>query len=779
MRMPRLSPSAVFALLLAGTLALACKDSKNEGDPPPPPPPLCTLGQLGASCQAAGDCCSGNCANSICVLPVGQCKALTGSCGLSSECCQGACNSVECLDPNACGAKLNEACTLDTDCCQGVCSNGKCGLDDQGCHVLDEACSGDTQCCEGTVCTNSKCTVPTTAQCGVAGAACTGNTQCCFGSCVGGRCPSDGGVCDYAGERCTTDSECCTQNCLISGTCSATACRQITQSCTDNSQCCSNICTGGACQPIPAGSTGQTCKTRGEACTLDGDCCSTNCQAGVCKPAATCNAFGDVCARAEDCCAGMCAEGRCDDAPGGCGLDGYPCTADSNCCTKKCVDLGAGATVCQPSGGCRMTGNYCDSTASCCGGTNESDPSIFNTYGVYCDGPGTVSGAPQWDTRTQDSRTCSGGQSCNPPGNICGYKASQNCCHEGPGSGTQVCKPDENNILRCYGGWVDEPTCVETADKVCCPTGIDGNDPDCCIAAGAVCQFSDQCCGGTPCTPDASGVYRCAPRQCMPAGSICSVGAAPAVDPCCMGTTCQNIPELGWACASSTGPDCSREGQACGGANPACCFGACNSGTCGPPCSPVGATCSNNSQCCSASCSGGTCVEACQPEGATCTVTDDCCQDVPRTCELPYPSATSGTCKAGGISTCAETTAACVLDTDCCHPETDSCSSGICTPRAPPPTCSPTAGGCSVDTDCCQDRETLKCYTTDAVEQLVSCNGATGCFCSPPDVCIPSLADCKGGDVCCEANHACVQKVGGTNCTSTNPADCACKPVVG
>jgi hypothetical protein len=779
--MPRLSPFAVSALLLAGALALACKDSKEDTQDP-----ACTLGQPGASCTAGGECCSGNCQNNRCVVE--GCTALGTSCALASQCCSGACNSVECVDPNdpvnPCDP-VGVACDAPTDCCTGVCTNGLCAEDDEGCLLLTHDCTAGTQCCSG-VCENSKCAPPTTAGCGLPGVACTYDSQCCSAACdATGHCSNDGGACDYPGEPCATDSDCCSQNCPNAGTagatCSSSVCRQVSQTCSDDGQCCSGLCgAGNVCEALPPGGTSYTCKTLGEACTLPGDCCSTNCQGGTCKPAASCNAPGDVCVGPNDCCSGLCAQtalgvpGRCEDDSGGCGLDGYPCTSDSNCCTKKCVDLGTGATVCQPSGGCRMTGNFCDSTASCCGGTNEADPSIFNSYGVFCDGPGTVPGAPEWDPRTQDGRTCTGGQACNPPGNICGYKASQNCCYAGGGSGKVVCKPDENQILRCFGGPVDPPDCVPTPDDPCCLTGWDGNDPLCCIPAGDVCQFKDQCCGNAPCVPDASGVLRCAATSCMPEGSICSVGSAPTVDPCCEGTSCRDIPELGWACTDVIG-DCALQGQACGGANPSCCFGSCESGTCGAACAPNGDACTSASQCCSSTCSGGFCVPSCQDATESCTVNDDCCAEL--TCDIPAGE-TSGTCSSGDISTCAQTGSSCLTKL-CCNSD-DTCSSGICTPPAPPPVCSGIAQYCSSNADCCQSPEALSCFSTDAFEQLVPCDGTSvACFCDvPPTACIAIDAPCSTTSSTCCGSSTCTQNgTSSTPCTSNNPADCACKTV--
>ena len=84
--------------------------------------------------------------------------------------------------------------------------------------------------------------------------------------------------------------------------------------------------------------------------------------------------------------------------------------------------------------------------------------------------------------------------------------APQNCCD----GLKEVCKLDSSGIPRCFGG-----------GSATCPTGFTGVAP-CCIATGLACQFSSQCCGGTPCVPDSFGVLRCLTVACQPAGNVCT-----------------------------------------------------------------------------------------------------------------------------------------------------------------------------------------------------------------------------------------------------------------
>jgi hypothetical protein len=420
--------------------------------------------------------------------------------------------------------------------------------------------------------------------------------------------------------------------------------------------------------------------------------------------------------------------------------DGNPCSGASNCCTRLCVDPGSGVKVCQPAGGCRMTGDYCDSTASCC---NINDQ-VATSQQIQCDA----------------EHTCDNGGACNPPGNICGastdVNASQNCCMPSSwtGSGKPACKQDSNGISRCYGA---PPGSTNTS----CPTGYDANDPNCCIAQGNVCQFRDQCCGGTPCVPDATGVLRC-------------------------GGTC--IAQDG-ACTS----------------NADCCSGTCTGGKCvAPACKAPGLACDpalNPTDCCSGSCDpdSKTCVRYCQQQSQACTVSADCCFGL--SCNI-QPGATAGTCQSapaacadlnqscGGTVTCCEgltcnTSGACVSAATCIDVSqhcaaggtgTAACCSGLscetitssgsqtactagdtsCTCEVPAATCVHYVTGqtplpsCSPTQPCCPGENTNCLDATGNV-----CTSATGCACTPPPTCSKVNQACSPTQLCCNG-AACV-----------------------
>jgi hypothetical protein len=533
-------------------------------------------------------------------------------------------------------------------------------------------------------------------------------------------------------------------------------------------------------------------------------------------PVSSCSAYGDVCYWGADCCSGVCDNGvtttpttstppgRCIDEPGGCTQGGSPCDGPSNCCTRVCTDLGGGANACVVAPGCRMTGDFCDKTASCCGGSpDDSRPS---GYDITCD---------------PTKHVCDNGTACNPPGNICGgsgaVNASQNCCD----GKKDVCKPDSAGIMRCWGG------CPNNVCPTGCDTGYTG-EPGCCIPAGDVCQFSGQCCGGLPCTPDladpACGTTGCPLKcgggqiTCDPLGSLCT-GTAGTQGSCCANAnlTCTQLPNPtgcktnGVACTAATdccsrvcdggtgtcvgsGPakmclvapppaDCRLPGQQCTtapGGN--CCTGYCFEGICGS-CYADGATCTGGAQCCSTYCDptghcatqGGT---TCGGTGDTCTTGADCCptdptSQKPLTCKID-PGKTSGTCTepAGPAPpTCADTGGACSESSfPCCSPA-DWCNPDTLVCGPPPAGCKDVAQSCSVNGDCCAG---LQCFSTD--------NGGGQISCQPTDVacscevraCKNSGQSCTPGDTCCSGYCANFISESRPSCTDPSGTGCFC-----
>jgi hypothetical protein len=541
------------------------------------------------------------------------------------------------------------------------------------------------------------------------------------------------------------------------GVCDDGVCKSTGEGCGAPTECCTGICTGGFCAGLPT--TNGTCGTQGNDCSSGADCCSTNCQGGKCIPAYTCHAYGDLCYQDVECCSGMCdavsgGPGRCIDPAGGCQQDGTPCTGSSNCCTRLCEPGGAGVNICQPASGCRMTGDYCDRTQACCGGSPDAINTSPTGYGIFCDTAGKQPNPPANDSSSKDDYRCSGGQACNPPGNICGgsgaVNASQNCC----AGKKEVCKQDLNGIYRCFGGCPND-------DCSQCPNGYGGqNPPPCCIPPGTeqanVCQFRDQCCNFNPCLPGADGVLRCTlPPACLPSGTACS---GPDDGSCCTGTVC--VPSGG--------------GYVCG--EPP------------PDCKPLDALCTSASECCLNNCDEGRCTVPCATSGTCTPGKGDCCSGY--ACEVPQGS-TTGQCNP--VSTCTATGASCVAVPTCCDPAA-TCEAGTC--RLP--TCSNELQSCSTTgPSCCSTSPALSCLDSDGT---VCAPGDTTCICdscaflnqtctTSADCCLGLSCDGTGhctpcgrvGDICTGQTGCCTtlgcSSASYVNCEA-DPDNCTCEACV-
>jgi hypothetical protein len=487
--------------------------------------------------------------------------------------------------------------------------------------------------------------------CTPSGGACTAALagDCCSGTCGSNELCVQTDFCGNAGTPCDTANDCCTLRC-VNQSCDGNFCDPIGAGCTSNDDCCSGVCgSGGACEALPPGPGGETCGTIGETCTSTAGCCSTNCRSGLCAPAFSCQADGDICRGNSDCCGNVCSAtspstpGRCErvtgGGAGGCTQGGNPCESGTGCCSRICIDLGSGAKVCQIAGGCRLTGTSCTDDQSCCGGGSNPNGS------VVCEG------AP--------NGRCDNGQSCNPVGNICGapvlpsggsINASQNCCD----GRKEVCKLDTSGIPRCFGGCPDN-NCDQD-----CPTGLNPDDPNCCLGAGEACQFRDQCCGRSPCLPDTQGVLRCtAATVCKPLGTACSPTSTDPLEACCAGTSCLATADVDvFACQNATPPPPPPDADA----------GVSDDAGTVPQCLANGAACSAGVNCCTGICENQACgiPQSCNPLGGACTASADCCSLL--FCDVP-PGQTSGACRQGN---------ACASPGQACSPNQACCSGLVC-----------------------------------------------------------------------------------------------------
>ncbi len=228
------------------------------------------------------------------------------------------------------------------------------------------------------------------------------------------------------------------------------------------------------------------CQTLGNHCTSPSDCCSLTCSSSICINASGplgCHADSDTCTTGSDCCTGQCTGGTCASlaslGAGTCTIDGEPCSSSDSCCSKNCAATPGGGNACQADSGCHVRSNLCTSDAACCGAAGSGGAGAGNVVCTVLIGSNPPVG------------TCSNPVGCNSEGDVCGGLGGRtDCCGCMPPS-SNCCRADSSGGSRCYGG--------STAS---CPNGYEANTPGCCIAAGNVCTFSDECCGGTPCVPD-------------------------------------------------------------------------------------------------------------------------------------------------------------------------------------------------------------------------------------------------------------------------------------
>jgi hypothetical protein len=445
--------------------------------------------------------------------------------------------------------------------------------------------------------------------CGATGMPCNVSAGCCSGYCDPNSktCAFPPNVCGAQGAACKVATDCCNLICT-NGTCGA-ACQPTGKNCNGDGDCCTQHCANGMCAPIVMGG----CGTLGNQCKGNGDCCSNNCQGGLCALAGGgCNVIGDICLSGADCCSGVCTipnglkAGTCQSNNGGCVQDGEVCPGCSQCCSRVCAKTMTGGNVCQPAGGCRLLGDLCHVDADCCGGPQQGQ-TMCSVGEVTCV---PVQGSmPPVGTCSQPGPGTGGCGTCNPEGDVCGIKpvqacsgnAREDCCDCLPPK-FNCCKFDVHGVARCFGG-----------STPMCPNGYTGMPP-CCIQAGDVCTFSDECCDHNPCVPDKNGVLRCG-GMCEMQGQTCTSDAD-----CCIGLHCI-IPKgmLVGTCDNPMQPPPDGGAPGDGGVVP-------DSGVkpdAGPgPCSQLGQSCSTIQPCCNQlNCTGPGGITPCAQGEKDCTCT--------------------------------------------------------------------------------------------------------------------------------------------------------------
>ncbi len=179
------------------------------------------------SCWTQADCCPG----ASCNPTTGKCCGVPGvACNAAGDCCSGNCQSVNghnvCICDSPGGSP--DQCVLDIDCCLVTgardCDNGTCAA----CSNPGGACTDATDCCYTATseCISNKCCAEITGQC-------TENANCCASNqaCVSGECCGDKGATCGAGAPCCAGSTCGAGNVCTCIADNSIGCRQTSDCC--------------------------------------------------------------------------------------------------------------------------------------------------------------------------------------------------------------------------------------------------------------------------------------------------------------------------------------------------------------------------------------------------------------------------------------------------------------------------------------------------------------------------------------------------------------------
>ncbi len=368
---------------------------------------------LGVKCAANGDCCSGNCLNSVCQPP--SCTSDNQACTTSSQCCSGTCTNGTCtpLQTPCTGKTLGNACKQNSDCCSQFCENGICAAPSY-CGQNGDICQHNTDCCGG------MCTIQQGKTFGYCGQPAQTGAQCSLldGQLCASSTNGDAGFMDSGLPAC--GGACCSRDCAPYGPTKVLI-----------------------CQPASG------CKPVGDICAKDSDCCGglplnnkPPAPPGVCNKTNPTDPFG-VCANPSGC------------KPNGdiCRLQTTQCNATDNCCSGNvqqydtCKQDNLGVPRCSYGGdaGCTPVTGQCASSADCC-----------NLNPCVPDGDGGMTCYPQ--TCVPVSGACTSDADCCPGGH----------CYIQGGQSSGTCQPnttDAGTDSGCTGSLYWQ-TCTTAAD--CC-----------------------------------------------------------------------------------------------------------------------------------------------------------------------------------------------------------------------------------------------------------------------------------------------------------------------
>lgn len=398
--------------------------------------------------------------------------------------------------------------------------------------------------------------------CGAAGEACCANNSCQNGNtCTNGVCIG-AGPCGHVGNACCTTGTACTDqgSTCQNGVCiTQTQCGHLNEACCNGTTCSdmNTSCQNGTCQPS------QQCGQIGEPC-CNGTCASGTCTNGTCVQAA-CGQIGQPCCNGVTCNAGMCSNGNCVQAA--CGQIGQPCCNGVTCNAGACVN-----GTCTQQQQQQPVGHTCTQAAGCSGPSAQCYTTIptynLTAAGGYCSNSGCVNDNGCGTGGFCDKTSASCFQRCVNKGD-CGANNTNNLCFNLDGTNyaclpksASQCDPTQNGT--CGGtnacsriGPDNVGLCLTTCvfGGAACPNSAQGQPQSCvyfnetlngtgdvfsgtvCLAtgttaAGAACQYIDECVNGYECGSVNGGNPVCA--------QICKLGTTT-----CGTGTCQNAFQLG------------------------------------------------------------------------------------------------------------------------------------------------------------------------------------------------------------------------------------------
>src|SRR3954447_836954 len=139
----------------------------------------CACRPVNETCNNAGQCCTGNCQNSLCIPGSSSCTEFGLACTSNGDCCSGICGDGICRAIPC--TNLGGSCQNNGNCCSSTCGDNIC--QPVVCSNVGSICATNANCCSN-ICALSffefTCRKP---NCVGDGAPCQNDSDCCEGVC--------------------------------------------------------------------------------------------------------------------------------------------------------------------------------------------------------------------------------------------------------------------------------------------------------------------------------------------------------------------------------------------------------------------------------------------------------------------------------------------------------------------------------------------------------------------------------------------------------------------